>query len=328
LSTLRQSSNLHFAPTDNKRLALLCGQCDEHLRLIEKNLGVEILNRGNHFQINGAPKAVHIANQVLNSIYQQTQHDPDLNPSKIYLCIQEVNGTKGKHKNKSSEKKWQLNTQKQTFTALNKNQQRYLANIEAHNINFAVGPAGTGKTFLAVATAVAALEKHQVNRIVLVRPAVEAGEQLGFLPGDLAQKVDPYLRPIYDALYEMLGYETCIKYIEHNIIEIAPLAYMRGRTLSDSFVILDEAQNATKKQMKMFLTRLGFGSTAVITGDITQIDLPTGQYSGLCHALEILQSIKGISFTFFQANDSVRHELVSRIIEAYEKNEAVKRDQK
>lgn len=324
LSTLQQSTNLSFNPTDNQRLALMCGQCDENLRLIEKHLGVEILNRGNHFQIKGPPKAVHLANQVLNRIYQKTQSDNDVNPAKIYLWIQELNH-QNKNNHPSTQKKWQLHTNKNSISALNKNQQHYINNISTHDINFGIGPAGTGKTFLAVATAIAALEKHEVSRIILVRPAVEAGEQLGFLPGDLAQKIDPYLRPMYDALYEMLGYEKCLKYLQRNIIEIAPLAYMRGRTLNDSFVILDEAQNTTIKQMKMFLTRIGFGSTAVITGDITQIDLPRGVPSGLSHAENILKDIKGISFTYFKSQDTVRHGLVEKIIDAYEKDEAEKK---
>jgi phosphate starvation-inducible PhoH-like protein len=199
------------------------------------------------------------------------------------------------------------------------NQQRYLQSIVTHDVNFGVGPAGTGKTYLAVACAVEALEKERVQRIVLARPAVEAGERLGFLPGDLSQKVDPYLRPLYDALYEMLGFERVVKFIERDIIEVAPLAYMRGRTLNDSFIILDEAQNTTVEQMKMFLTRIGFGSTAVITGDVTQVDLPRNTLSGLRHVIEVLKGVDGVSFTFFQAKDVVRHPLVQKIVTAYEK---------
>ncbi|MCW8887628.1 MAG: PhoH family protein, partial [Gammaproteobacteria bacterium] len=201
------------------------------------------------------------------------------------------------------------------------NQQKYLRNIMTNDINFGVGPAGTGKTYLAVACAVEALEREEVRRLILTRPAVEAGERLGFLPGDLAQKVDPYLRPLYDALYEMMGFERVAKLIERNVIEIAPLAYMRGRTLNEAFIILDEAQNTTREQMKMFLTRIGFGSTAVVTGDVTQIDLPRGTQSGLRHAVEVLNEVKGISFTFFLAKDVVRHPIVQKIVGAYERQE-------
>ena len=211
-----------------------------------------------------------------------------------------------------------IKTKRGTIRGRGKNQQDYLTKILTHDINFGVGPAGTGKTYLAVACAVEALQTEQVRRIILVRPAVEAGEKLGFLPGNMAQKVDPYLRPLYDALYEMLGFDRVEKLIEHNIIEIAPLAFMRGRTLNDAFIILDEAQNTTTEQIKMFLTRVGFGSTAVVTGDVTQIDLPSAKQSGLTHVLEVLKDVEGISFTFFGVRDVVRHPLVQRIVAAYE----------
>ncbi len=314
-----QSKNVSLTPTDNKRLAELCGQCDEHLRQLERQLGVKINNRGNLFQITGNPHSVQKASDILVKLYNETALEPNLTPAKIHLIIQEFKGDKidlVKHPEEIA-----IPTKKGLIKARSKNQHIYLKNIYSHDLNFAIGPAGTGKTYLAVACAIDALEKDLVRRLILVRPAVEAGEHLGFLPGDLAQKVDPYLRPLYDALYDMLGLEKVTKLLERNIIEIAPLAYMRGRTLNDSFIILDESQNTTKEQMKMFLTRIGFGSKAIITGDISQIDLPKGVQSGMKHAILVLEKISGISFTHFDAQDVVRHPLVRDIITAYEKHE-------
>lgn len=323
MSTVYQTSNINLIPVDNRRLAVLCGQCDEHLRHIEQHLKIEIHNRGNTFFFKGPKHLVKIARQVITRLYDETQHTEELNPATIHLFVKEATTLEKTIEKKAIE---ELNpiailTKQGAIKARSPTQLHYLHQIATHTINFGIGPAGTGKTFLAVACAVQALEKDCIKRILLVRPAVEAGERLGFLPGDLAQKVDPYLRPLYDALYDMLGPERVIKLVERNVIEIAPLAYMRGRTLSDAFIILDEAQNTTPEQMKMFLTRIGFGSTAVITGDITQIDLPRGQYSGLCHATEVLHKIPGISFTYFQASDVVRHPIVQRVVQAYDQYE-------
>ncbi len=313
------STDITLTPGDNKRLMSLCGRFDEHLRLIEKRLGVEIHNRGNQFQIIGDHKPVQVASKLIESLYRQTEKDKDLTPNKVHLAIQEstqgisVKKAKGPH-----EPAIAIPLKYQTIKPRTANQTTYLKNIEAHDINFGVGPAGTGKTYLAVACAVQALQSDEVRRILLVRPAVEAGERLGFLPGDLAQKIDPYLRPLFDALYEMIGFERTYKLIERNVIEIAPLAYMRGRTLNDSFVILDEAQNTTKEQMKMFLTRIGFSSKVVITGDVTQVDLPRGERSGLIHVLDVLKGVQGISFNHFESKDVVRHPLVQKIVDAYD----------
>ncbi len=307
------------------RLASLCGQHDEHLHQIEKRLNIEIRNRGNNFSLSGHPAIVKTASQLLRSLYRDLSDNAELTPNDVHLALQQSgleetqqNGTDGITL---------IRTKKCNVKPRGQNQQHYVRAVQSHDINFGIGPAGTGKTYLAVACAVEALLKDEVERILLVRPAVEAGEKLGFLPGDLAQKVDPYLRPLYDALFEMLGFETVEKLIERNVIEVAPLAYMRGRTLSNSFVILDESQNTTREQMKMFLTRIGFGSTAVITGDPSQIDLPRGQASGLRHAIEVLSLVGGISFTHFGAKDVVRHPLVQRIVEAYDEHEAPEESQ-
>jgi phosphate starvation-inducible PhoH-like protein len=314
-------------PNDARRLANLCGQYNQHLRQIEKRLNIDIRNRGNLFVLSGANQATRAGAGVLEHLYQETEEDANLTPDKIHLVLQES----GIETLMESEQQTQagkvqdltlIRTKKCTVKARGANQQHYVRAIQTHDINFGVGPAGTGKTYLAVACAVESLLSNQVERILLVRPAVEAGEKLGFLPGDLAQKVDPYLRPLYDALYEMLGFETVDKLIERNVIEVAPLAYMRGRTLNNSFVILDESQNTTREQMKMFLTRIGFGSTAVINGDPTQIDLPRGQMSGLAHVNQVLKGVEGISFTHFTAKDVVRHPLVQRIVQAYDEFES------
>jgi len=319
-----QSNDFVLEPADNARLASLCGQFDEHLKQIERRLGVEINNRGNVFRVIGDPRPVHAAGIVLKDLYTEAIKGP-LTPARVHLHLNQgqVNaiGQPAEPRSAEAEPVLGIRTQRGTIKSYNPGQQRYLKNIATHDINFGIGPAGTGKTYLAVACAVEALESERVRRILLVRPAVEAGERLGFLPGDLTQKIDPYLRPLYDALYEMLGFERVAKLIERNVIELAPLAYMRGRTLNEAFIILDEAQNTTVEQMKMFLTRIGFGSTVVITGDVTQIDLPRERKSGLRHAVEVLKGVEGISFSFFRSEDVVRHELVQRIVAAYENYE-------
>jgi len=305
-------------PADDERLANLAGPFDEHLRQIELRLAVEIANRGNIFRVSGANPSVKLAERVLRDLYAATENET-LTGAQVNLHLSE-SGIDAKAAEGAQDVA--IKTKRGTVRGRGANQQRYLHAIATHDINFGVGPAGTGKTYLAVAMAVDALNDNRVQRLILVRPAVEAGEKLGFLPGDLTQKVDPYLRPLYDALYEMLGIEKVTKLIERSVIEIAPLAYMRGRTLNDAFVILDEAQNTTIEQMKMFLTRIGFGSVAVVTGDMTQTDLPKHVKSGLRDAIEVLREVDGVSFTFFTAKDVVRHPLVQRIVRAYEQREA------
>lgn len=314
-------SKLILTPFDNRRLADLCGQLDEHLHQIESYLGVEINNRGNIFQIIGPPQSVQTASDVLHKLYKETETKANISSTQIYLLLQTAANEAARLKSKLDFDTAVIKTKQAHIIPRSPNQYYYLKNIIEKDINFGIGPSGTGKTYLAVACAVNALEEGEVKRIVLVRPAVEAGEKLGFLPGDMAQKVDPFLRPLYDALYEMLGIETVSKLIEKNIIEIAPLAFMRGRTLNDAFIILDESQNTTKEQMKMFLTRIGFGSKAVITGDITQTDLPKNSESGLRHVITVLKDIGEITFTFFQAQDVVRHPLVQEIVKAYDTHE-------
>ena len=306
-------------PEDNERLSNLCGPLENHLRQIETRLGIEINNRGNSFQVVGPAAILTAARELMTDLYRATA-DENLDAHAINLYLQESGIEERIEKAGQADiPEVIIKTKRGVVRGRGPHQKQYLHRIVTNDINFGVGPAGTGKTYLAVAAAVEALERQNIRRILLVRPAVEAGEKLGFLPGDLAQKIDPYLRPLYDALYEMLGFERVDKLIERNVIEVAPLAYMRGRTLNDSFIILDEAQNTTPEQMKMFLTRIGFGSTAVITGDVTQVDLPRGQKSGLRQAVDILHEVEGISFTFFNARDVVRHPLVQRVIEAYEK---------
>jgi phosphate starvation-inducible PhoH-like protein len=317
-STHPVARDLVLEPPHNDRLANLCGPLDANLRHIERRLGVEINNRGNAFRIIGAPQSVETANQLIAKLYDEAQRAP-LSADRVHLFLQDA-GT-GENGHGVPDAGTAIRTRRGTVRGRSPNQRLYLSNIRSHAISFGVGPAGTGKTYLAVACAVEALEQDRTRRIVLVRPAVEAGEKLGYLPGDIVQKVDPYLRPLYDALYEMLGFEKVAKLLERSVIEIAPLAFMRGRTLNDAFVILDEAQNTTVEQMKMFLTRIGFDSTAVVTGDITQIDLPTERKSGLRHVIDILSEEPGISFTFFKSNDVVRHPLVARILDAYERHE-------
>lgn len=308
-------------PDDSNQLATLCGPFDAHLRQIEKRLGITIKNRGNDFQLIGDYSIVVAAGELLSHLYREVTSGTHLTSDVVHLFLQE-SGVESLVRHEPDGTEYLISTRKKSVKPRGGNQIGYVRAIRENDINFGVGPAGTGKTYLAVACAVEALEQERIRRILLVRPAVEAGEKLGFLPGDLSQKIDPYLRPLYDALYEMIGFERVEKLIEKSVIEIAPLAYMRGRTLNDSFIILDESQNTTMEQMKMFLTRIGFGSTVVVTGDVTQVDLPRGTRSGLRHVLDVLNDVKGISFTHFSAKDVVRHPLVQRIVEAYEQHES------
>ncbi|MCH7830784.1 MAG: PhoH family protein [Proteobacteria bacterium] len=322
LNAAQISRDVLLEPADNNRLANLCGQFDEHLRQIERRLEVEIASRGNRFRITGKPGAAEIGGNVLLSLFAMTDKER-LDPERVHMLLQEtfMDDTQMQATAVANDDIVTIQTPRKLIRPRGVNQTDFLRNIRDHDLAIAIGPAGTGKTYLAVASAIDALENEQVKRIVLVRPAVEAGERLGFLPGDLSQKVDPYLRPMYDALYDMVGAERVTQLIERNIIEIAPLAFMRGRSLNESFVILDEAQNTSIEQMKMFLTRIGFGSCAVVTGDVTQIDLPAGQMSGLKNAADVLRNVKGIAFTYFNSRDVVRHELVQRIVEAYEEDD-------
>jgi phosphate starvation-inducible PhoH-like protein len=316
LSAHVYSVDFDLDPVDNERLANLCGQLDAHLHLLEQRLGVEINNRGNRFRVLGDADAAEHARRMIVSLYAATATQR-LSPERIHLHLQE-NSVRPPQDVAPDEAGVTIRTPGGPIVSRGRNQANYLRSIMKHDLNFGIGPAGTGKTYLAVACAVQALEQEQVSRLVLVRPAVEAGERLGFLPGDMTQKVDPYLRPLYDALYEMLGIDKVASLIARNVIEVAPLAFMRGRSLNDAFIILDEAQNTTVEQMKMFLTRIGFGSTAVVTGDITQVDLPRHTESGLRQAIDVLKDSKGISFSFFTSQDVVRHPLVQLIINAYE----------
>jgi phosphate starvation-inducible PhoH-like protein len=304
-------------PLDNQRLARLCGALDANLRQIESALDVSIARRGGRFSVRGEPQQAARAAQALEMFYQRAADELTLDD--VQLGLTELLQGKPPRKDRDNDLP-QLLTRRPELHGRTPHQVRYIENIRSHDITIGIGPAGTGKTYLAVACAVDALERDQVKRIVLVRPAVEAGERLGFLPGDLAQKVDPYLRPLYDALYDLAGFERTGKLLERGTIELAPLAYMRGRTLNHAFIILDEAQNTTPEQMKMFLTRIGFGAKAVVTGDVTQIDLARGQKSGLNEARRILAGVRGIAFSEFSAADVVRHPLVARIIDAYEKH--------
>lgn len=352
MTTETLSFRLVLEPENPQRLANLCGLLNEHLRQIEERLKVKIRQRSNVFVLSGSENAVKSASNLLQQLYKLTETETVLSPDMVHLAIQENLDTswideqhaaeameaeletepvaqqkqennQEQHELKDQDRKdYQvqiIRTPKISIKPRSRHQNYYVNSVMRHDINFGIGPAGTGKTYLAVACAVEALISERVERILLVRPAVEAGEKLGFLPGDLSQKVDPYLRPLYDSLYEMLGFERVAKLIDRNVIEVAPLAYMRGRTLNNSFVILDESQNTTASQMKMFLTRIGFGSTAVITGDITQIDLPRGTRSGLVHVSKILEDVEGISFTWFNSGDVVRHPIVQRVVEAYDR---------
>lgn len=322
MSPRTETLEFELEPADLRRLSDLCGPFDDNLKHIERRLGVEITHRGHHFRLIGSSLTVSAVQNILRDLYVETAtvkgQAGSIEPQQVHLAIQQAKVLEQDSGDPASEKMTHIKTKRGLIKPRNHSQADYVRAILAHDVNFGIGPAGTGKTYLAVACAVDALERQEVRRILLTRPAVEAGEKLGFLPGDLAQKVDPYLRPLYDALFEMLGFEKVEKLIERNVIEVAPLAYMRGRTLNDAFIILDESQNTTMEQMKMFLTRIGFNSRAVITGDITQIDLPRGQRSGLRHAIEVLSKVENISFTFFQAGDVVRHPVVQRIVQAYD----------
>jgi phosphate starvation-inducible PhoH-like protein len=329
---MSESVNFDLIPADNSRLANLCGQFNEHLHQMENYFDVGIDCRSNHFQIRGRNDNAQAAMNTIKTLYEVAEKEA-LIPRTIQLYMSEAMGDirsgaqKDSRGDNVTEKKsgelpeWGIKTRKGKVKGRGHNQKQYLSQIKSNDLTLGIGPAGTGKTYLAVACAVDALENDKVDRLILVRPAVEAGERLGFLPGDLSQKVDPYLRPMYDALYEMMGIDKVAKLIDHGVIEIAPLAYMRGRTLNDAFIILDEAQNTTTEQMKMFLTRIGFGSKAVVTGDITQVDLPREKKSGLRHAMTLLNEIEGIGVTLFNAQDVVRHPLVKEIVHAYEKDE-------
>jgi phosphate starvation-inducible protein PhoH and related proteins len=317
VSSIPASREILLAPADNVRLVELCGPLDEHLRLIEARLGIEVRRRGNRFQLVGMSDAILRGESVLQSLYSRAQREP-VDSERVHIALQELDMDSNNSDANTDSDELKVRTARGAVRARGANQTEYLHNVRTHDLTFGIGPAGTGKTYLAVACAVEALQSEKVRRIILVRPAVEAGERLGFLPGDLSQKVDPYLRPMYDALYEMLGFERVAKLIERNVIEVAPLAFMRGRSLNDSFVILDEAQNTTNEQMKMFLTRIGFGSKAVVTGDITQVDLPNSKPSGLRTVIDILRGVRGIAFTMFTSRDVVRHPLVQRIVQAYE----------
>ncbi|MCB5161368.1 PhoH family protein [Marinomonas algarum] len=320
METTQTTQQIRLEPAEVNALAGMCGQLDENLKLIEKRLDVSIKYRDNLFDISGEHSDYVAATKVLlENLYREALANATISPETIHLYLQEsaIESLTSNKREKGDQVV--IKTRKAFIKPKGANQQSYVKQIRKHDINFGIGPAGTGKTYLAVACAVEALEADRVERIMLVRPAVEAGEKLGFLPGDLSQKIDPYLRPLYDALYEMLGFELVDKLIEKNVIEIAPLAFMRGRTLNNAFIILDESQNTTREQMKMFLTRIGFGSTAVITGDTTQVDLPRGTSSGLAHAMYVLKGVNGISITTFASSDVVRHPLVQRIVEAYDR---------
>ena len=316
-----QTLSLTLLPDNAQRLSNLCGRLNEHIQQIESDLALSIRQRGNVFHLSGSEAAIADGRHILESLYLATENGNLLNPNMVHLALREIRLTEDDEAESSSDDEIDsllIKTPRSSIKPRSKHQKHYVRSIRQHDINFGIGPAGTGKTYLAVACAVEALVKEKVNRVLLVRPAVEAGEKLGFLPGDLAQKIDPYLRPLYDALYEMLGFEKVARLIEKNVIEVAPLAYMRARTLNNSFIILDESQNTTSAQMKMFLTRIGFGSTAVITGDVTQIDLPKGTRSGLVQVSKVLEGINEIGFTYFNAKDVVRHRLVQKIVEAYD----------
>jgi phosphate starvation-inducible protein PhoH and related proteins len=329
MATEPMTQRLTLEPENTNRLANLCGHLNEHIHQIEKALTLAIRQRGNVFQLSGSPASVSEGVRVLDSLYQITADGTAVSPDLIHLTLREsdLDLTAASvpaariQQAEDTFKPLLIKTPNSSIKPRGKHQRLYVESIREKDINFGIGPAGTGKTYLAVACAVEALLQEKVKRLLLVRPAVEAGEKLGFLPGDLSQKIDPYLRPLYDALYEMLGFEKVTRLIEKNVIEVAPLAYMRGRTLNGSFIILDESQNTTVSQMKMFLTRIGFGSTAVITGDVTQIDLPRGTRSGLIHVLKVLDKLPGIGFSYFDSKDVVRHSLVQQIVEAYDEYE-------
>jgi phosphate starvation-inducible PhoH-like protein len=323
-----ESRELSLVGADNPRLANFAGPMEQNLRHVEERLGVEVRRRGYDVQVLGPAAAVANASAVLARMFELSAQET-LSPDRVHLCVQEFGFPRPVTElaTGGGDSETVVHTQRGGIRGRGPNQRQYMDQIRVSDLTFGIGPAGTGKTYLAVASAVEALHSGSVRRIVLVRPAVEAGERLGFLPGDMAQKVDPYLRPMYDALYEMMGFDRVARNIERQVIEVAPLAFMRGRSLNDSFIILDEAQNTSVEQMKMFLTRLGFGSKAVVTGDITQVDLPRQQRSGLRHVIEVLRGVDGVDFTFFNSLDVVRHPLVQRIVQAYERNTAAESGQ-
>ncbi len=304
---------------DNQLTGMLCGGHNAHLKILEKRIGVSVHMRGNHITLQGGDWEIELAEKVLTQLYELVKSDYPIYPNDVEYAVSILSSDMSADVNKIFQDKVYVSSHKKVVTPKSKNQKTYIDSIRRFDIVFGIGPAGTGKTYLAMAMAVASLVKKEVNRVVLVRPAVEAGERLGFLPGDLYEKVNPYLRPLYDALHDMMDFEGASRLIQKGVIEVAPLAFMRGRTLNDAFVILDEAQNATPDQMKMFLTRLGFSSKAVITGDVTQTDLPEGKPSGLIEARDLLEGINGIKFVFFSREDVIRHPLVQKIIEAYER---------
>ena len=308
-------TNLELQPSDANIMIRFVGELNENLKFVEKTFNVKIFQNGNNLKIKGSKKNVGLSAEALKRIYEAAGQGVEITKETLYLCIKDS-------ELKAMEKEIKIKTPKKSIVPRGNNQRSYIESINQNDINFGIGPAGTGKTYLAVASAVDALLKEKVDRIILMRPAVEAGEKLGFLPGDLSQKVDPYLRPLYDALYEMLGIERTEKYLEKGIVEIAPLAYMRGRTLNNSFIIVDESQNTTKEQMKMILTRMGFGSYLLINGDLTQIDLPKNIESGLAHAVRVVNDTEDIGVINFDSKDIVRHPLVRKIIDAYKRFES------
>ena len=308
-------TNLELQPSDANIMIRFVGELNENLKFVEKTFNVKIFQNGNNLKIKGSKKNVGLSAEALKRLYEAAGQGVEITKETLYLCIKDS-------ELKAMEKEIKIKTPKKSIVPRGNNQRSYIESINQNDINFGIGPAGTGKTYLAVASAVDALLKEKVDRIILMRPAVEAGEKLGFLPGDLSQKVDPYLRPLYDALYEMLGIERTEKYIEKGIVEIAPLAYMRGRTLNNSFIIVDESQNTTKEQMKMILTRMGFGSYLLINGDLTQIDLPKNIESGLAHAIRVVNDTEDIGVINFDSKDIVRHPLVRKIIDAYKRFES------
>ena len=306
---------------DNQLVGMLCGEHNAHLQVLEKKIGLSVNVRGNSINLQGSDWEIELAENVLIQLYELLENDYPIYVNDVEYAVRILSGDKSAKLNKIFLDKVYISSHKKVITPKSVNQKEYIDSIRRFDIVFGIGPAGTGKTYLAMAMAIASLVKKEMNRVVLARPAVEAGEHLGFLPGDLYEKVNPYLRPLYDALHDMMDFENVSRLIQRGVIEVAPLAFMRGRTLNDSFVILDEAQNATTEQMKMFLTRLGFSSKAVITGDVTQTDLPQGKTSGLIEARDLLKEIEGIKFIYFSREDVIRHHLVQEIIDAYEKME-------
>ena len=311
-------ANLELNPNDADVLIRFVGELNKNIKLVEKNFNVKIFQNGNKISISGDEENIKKASNALIDLYASTSNGMELSREKIQMVMNNNEDLQAVSASSENIKEYVIKTPKKTIKPRGKNQNNYLSNMNNYEVNFGVGPAGTGKTYLAVAKAVEMLVNENVKKIILIRPAVEAGEKLGFLPGDLSQKVDPYLRPLYDALYEMLGFEQVVRLLEKEILEVAPLAYLRGRTLNNAFIIMDESQNTSVDQMKMFLTRMGFGSFAIINGDMTQIDLPKNIESGLGHALKVLDGLEDIGFTVFNSKDVVRHPLVRKIVDAYD----------